>query len=377
VATLRPVLAGRAGPPAPASPGAPAVAPPDVRTPVLMVAAVAAVILTTALAFPGSGPIPFPWAGLALTEMFCFFLASGWLPTPRVVRIGAAMYGVASMASFVVANPVGGNAPRLACSVGIPVLACYLGPRLSTFANRRLAVGAVLAVIVPFVVWQWAPGRLVTTPGADPAIDQAFYQPLLTELAAVSPAPARTEIPPTKEHWEAAYVADQFPLARGWERQLDIADNPIFYRPGALSPTSYAKWLAANGISWVALPHTPLDYAGKAEGSLLASGRVPGLTPVWSDANWQLWRVDGSPGLVSGPAKLTGLGPDQLTLDVHRPGSVTVRVRYTSYWSVGDAAACVTEDAAGWTVVTARTAGVVQLTAKLVGGREPASCPSS
>jgi hypothetical protein len=56
---------------------------------------------------------------------------------------------------------------------------------------------------------------------------------------------------------------------------------------------------------------------------------------------------------------------------------VTVRVRYTSYWSVGDAAACVTEDAAGWTVVTARTAGVVQLTAKLVGGREPASCPSS
>ncbi len=83
----------------------------------------------------------------------------------------------------------------------------------------------------------------MTSPSSDPELHQSFYQPLLQELSTVAPGPVRVEIPPTLEHWEAAFVAPHVSLARGWERQLDVANNPIFYTEGALTPGSYRAWL--------------------------------------------------------------------------------------------------------------------------------------
>ena len=51
-------------------------------------------------------------------------------------------------------------------------------------------------------------------------------------LAADRDLVGRIEIPLTEHHFEAAYVARAVPLARGWERQLEIAANPLFYEPG-------------------------------------------------------------------------------------------------------------------------------------------------
>ena len=40
----------------------------------------------------------------------------------------------------------------------------------------------------------------------------------------------RVEVVPTGDHWEAYWLPRAgFPLARGWYRQLDIAQNPLFY----------------------------------------------------------------------------------------------------------------------------------------------------
>ena len=47
--------------------------------------------------------------------------------------------------------------------------------------------------------------------------------------------------------------APRFPLARGWERQLDIADNPLFYG-GALTGTRYERWLKRLAVRYVAVP---------------------------------------------------------------------------------------------------------------------------
>jgi hypothetical protein len=163
-------------------------------------------------------------------------------------------------------------------------------------------------------------------------------------------------------------------LARGWERQLDIANNSIFYVTGELTPASYQAWLDRNGITWVALPSAPLDYAAQAEARLLETGLVPSLRLAWETPQWRLWQVQGSPGLVSGPARLVTLVPDHLTLQVSAPGPITVRVRYTTFWSVTSGAACVAPAPGGWTSVEAQTVGTLSLSASMIHSTSPPGC---
>ena len=380
------------------------------------------VIAALGLLFPGTGPFPFPWTSLVPTELLCLCCLTPLVQTTPAVRLGALLYATASLFSFVVPNPLGGNAPRLAASIGVPLLACFLtapGPALSQLSHSRVVRWLsergrpvvlpgrwrylAVVLIVPFAVWQWAPwDGIVTSSAADSYTQGAFYNPLLAELSAVAPGAVRVEIPPTSEHWESAFVAPHVSLARGWERQLDIADNPLFYTPGALggvlSPAEYAAWLDAEGVAYVALPAAPLDYAARAEGTLLRSGQVPDLTPVWSNPVWQLWRVNSSPGLVSGPAVLSALEPDHLTLEASGPGLITVRVRYTKFWAVTGGQACVGPASVGpgvgtggpsggaggaaaaspyqWTAVNALSAGTIQLSASVLHPPAPAACPT-
>ncbi|MDQ2754085.1 MAG: hypothetical protein M3R71_00880, partial [Actinomycetota bacterium] len=84
----------------------------------------AVVILALALLFPGVGPFPFPWTGLLLTFAVCAALLFVSGPAGPLIRWAAVGYALACLASFVVANPLGGNAPRLAAEIGVPLLAC-------------------------------------------------------------------------------------------------------------------------------------------------------------------------------------------------------------------------------------------------------------
>jgi hypothetical protein len=341
-----------------------------------------AIIVATGLIFPGDGPFPFPWQGLVVTELLCLTALTPLVRTTPAVRLGASIYAAASLFSFLVANPLGGNAPRLAGAIGVPLLACFVtanGPavdRLSRSAVvERYLSGRVLdipttwrilglAVIVPFVVWQWAPSqKIVTSQSTAPATTSAFYQPLLFELSSISSGPIRVEIPPTLEHWESAYVAPYISLARGWERQLDVADNPLFYTDGALTATTYSNWLDNEGVQYVALPAAPLDYAAKAEGKLLESGQLSDLQQVWQTSQWTLWRVDGSPGLVTGSGQLVSLSPDHFSVEANAAGLLTVRVRYTAFWTIARGSGCIGPAPDGWTSVYAYQPGLMQLSA--------------
>jgi hypothetical protein len=376
-------------------------------------AAASVVIVVVALFFPGDGPFPFPLTGLVPTELLCLAAMTPLVRTTPVVRVGAGLYAAATFFSFVVANPLGGNAPRLAGSIGIPLLACFLttpGPSLSKLSDSapvRWATSALgrnlrpqgrwryaaVAVVVPFAAWQWAGiNSIITSPSSATYTQAAFYKPLVAELLHLHPSPMRVEVTPTAEHWESAYVAPYVAIARGWERQLDIADNPIFYTPGALSASNYRDWLDEEGISYVAVPNAPLDYAAKAEAALVPSGRVPGLRRVWKTSKWTLWKVDASPGLVSGPASLTSLAPDHFSLQAARAGTVKVRVRYNTYWTVSSGKACVSSaplptlpvpgETPGspppyqWTQVTALAPGPIEVSASLTHASSLAACPS-
>ena len=125
----------------------------------------------------------------------------------------------------------------------------------------------------------------------------------------------------------------------------------------------------------MALPDAPLDYAAIGEAALLRSGKVPGLQLVWKNADWDLWKVVGSPGLVLGPARLISDSSDRVSLEVGAPGAVTVRVRWSTYWTVSSGAGCLTESPAGWTVLHARRAGAVTISASLL--HPGAGCPAA
>ena len=111
----------------------------------------------------------------------------------------------------------------------------------------------------------------------------------------------RVEVVPTALHWEAVYVALRFPLARGWERQLDTANNPIFYDPGRLTPRSYRAWLLDNGVRFVALSDARLDYAAYGEAYLVRRG-VPGCGSSGETPTGASTRFGGRVGSSAAPA---------------------------------------------------------------------------
>ena len=324
---------------------------------VLLAAGVAVPVVVVAVLFPGQGAFPYPAIDFVQELLICIGL---WVLVPkreRALRTAALLYILATAASFVLPSPVGGNIGRLGECFAIPLVACLLWP------FRRWLVAGVAVVLAAS---QWTPAwGAITTNGRDLSTHESYYQPMLAFIQTHDIPAGRIEVVPTHLHWEAAYVAPQIPLARGWERQLDTASNPLFYVRGALDATTYRAWLLDNGVRYVALPDVPLDYAAVAEGRLVSEG-VPGLRPVWEDSHWQVFEVVGSAGIVDGPAQLVSLDGDHVVLDATAPGPVLVRVRYSPRWSVMTGDVCVSP-AGNWTEVDVGTPGEVRLQLRLVG----------
>jgi hypothetical protein len=319
--------------------------------PLSVLVATGTVAAVLSLAFPGDGPMPYPF----LDFLWELGIAAGaWLAAGRrrpLLRTGVGLYAVAIIGAYAVASPLGGNIGRLEDVAAVPLAVALLW--------RRRLVLAVLAV--PLVLSQWTPAwAAMTTGGSVPWTHRAYFQPLVAWLQGAGGPPGRVEVVPTAAHYETAYVAPQLALARGWERQLDIADDPIFYRPGALDDASYRSWLLADGVRWVALSTAPTDGAGRAEARLLEAG-VPGLTPVWSGDSWRVWRVDGGTGLVGAGASVLSAGGGRVALEVAAAGPVELRERWTSAWRVTAGRATLREAPGGWIIVDAAAPGPVRI----------------
>jgi hypothetical protein len=259
-------------------------------------------ILILALAYPEGGYEPFApsafWPALAGVALIALLYPRGSL-APRgrsAVRAGAALYALALIAAFSIHTPMGGNAARLGPLLAGPLLAGVL------WEDRR----TLLLALTPLLLyWQLVtPIRDYSSIASDPSVHASYYAPLLTELrrlATEGPTQGAgrggthtiVEVPLTKAHWEAAYLAghDNVELARGWERQLDTRYASIFYEP-SLPPAVYRAWLAENRVIYIALPDAPLDKAGQLEGALIARG-VPYLRELWHSRHWRLYRFMG------------------------------------------------------------------------------------
>ena len=268
----------------------------EVRRGVALVAAALAPILLLNLAYPEGGYEPFApsdfWLTLGGVLLIALLLPQGPLSAAgrRIVRVGATVYALALIGSFAIQTPVGGNAARLGPPLAAPLLAGVLWER------RR----AALLSLAPLVLY-WQLITPIHDAGAlagDPSVSASYYAPVRSELRRLladrpGGAPIIVEVPLTKAHWEAVYLAghDGISLARGWERQLDTRYGAIFYRP-SLSSSAYRAWLAENRVAYVALPDAPLDQAGLLEGKLVARG-LPYLRELWHSEHWRLYRVMG------------------------------------------------------------------------------------
>jgi hypothetical protein len=323
------------------------------RRPAGLAVAVAALLPVglLAVAFPEGGVEPFAfssfWPVLALAAAALVLIPS----EERALRLGVVLYAVGCTAAALLDTPVGGNVVRLGALCGGPLLALVLWRR------RMLA----LALVAPFLLWwQWSAAvEDVHTASGQPSVHAAYYAPLLVFLAQAGGPPGRVEIPFTRLHWESRWVAPHVPLARGWERQLDLAVNPLFYGDTPLTPARYRAWLRQMAVRWVALPDTRLDYSATDEARLIRRG-LPYLHEVWHGAHWRVFAVRDPAPLADPPARVTRLDTDALTLAVPRASSVRLRVRWTPYWAVAAGDACVEADG-DWTRLRVRRAGEVRL----------------
>jgi hypothetical protein len=261
---------------------------------------------------------------------------------------------------------VGGTASRLGMLFGGPLLLCAAYDRLRQASRPLLAVA--LAAFALLAYWQWTSAfRDIDKALRDPAAESSYFEPLRGFLATL-PDHRRIEIPFTSSRWENAEVAALFPLARGWQRQIDTGDNPVFYS-GGLNALTYASWLADNGVRYVALPSAKPDRSSYAERALIERG-LRYLRLRWRSEDWRLYEVLLPAPLVipdrRAAISLEQLGSDQLLLDVTRPGSALLRVRWTPYWFAGGG--CV-ERAGSWTRVIAERRGYMRLSTRFAPER--------
>jgi hypothetical protein len=318
----------------------------------LTVAALLAIALP-ALAFPEGGSEPFVassfWPALALTLVTIWAFGD----EHRTLRSAAALYALALIGSFALATPVGGNAVRLGQLCAGPLAACAL-------ASRRARLLWALSPLLLY--WQLiAPIRDLASSSSDPATSASYYAPLIGELQQLGALerPTRIEVPPTRDHWEARYLAGRLSIARGWERQLDQRYGAIFYRP-RLDAGAYLAWLRDNAVAYVALPAAPLDHSAQTEAGLIKRG-LPYLREVWRSRNWRLFAVAAPTPLAQPPAALGALGSDSFTLHAAAAGSYTVRVRYTPYWAASGEGGCIARAPGDWTEVRLRHPGTVHV----------------
>jgi hypothetical protein len=322
------------------------------------IVAVAALLPTAllALVFPEGGRFPFWFSAYWPLALTCAagLLAIRGMREERELRTVLLAYLALGTLAWLVPNPVGGNVTRLGSLFAGPVLAAVV---LSRPARAPKAV--VLAALTVALAWQ------VVTPIpdtfqslGDPSTAKAYYAPLSDWLSRHGAERERLEVPYTFNHWETAYLAPRFALARGWLRQVDVTRNRLFYDDRITSPR-YGRWLRENGIRWVALPSARLDYSAQREAAIVRS--APAYLRLRAVAGpWRIYAVRGTgPMLEPGAGargRLERLGPESFTLAVSRPGDFVVRVRATPYWGLATGAGCVGR-AGDWTLVRAAQPG--------------------
>lgn len=264
-----------------------------------------------------------------------------------------AVWAAATTVADFVPSPVGHNLVRASVFV-FPLM--LVAAALADFRPRWLAIAgtsaALAATVLPYAA-------MVSQRSSSADAHRVFWQPMLAFLHEHSGHGFRVEVVPTANHWEAYYFpAGGIALARGWYRQLDIADNPALYAR-RLTPADYRAWLRQSAVRFVVLPNLPLEAIdAQRESRLLRSGRA-GLPPVWRSRRATIYELPNPTPLLTGPgrATITVFNSAAIRGRVVRSGDYSLRVRYTPYRSVVDGSVCLARGPGATTQLVAARPG--------------------
>ncbi|HEX4018356.1 MAG TPA: hypothetical protein VHX15_16590, partial [Frankiaceae bacterium] len=321
-------------------------------------------VIAVAVLFPDPGRMPFTRDALKPS----LYASLGLIPAlygrrARLARWGAVASLVLVLGAYLVTSPIGSNAERFALLWGLPILLAY----------SPLPAVAVVLVAFPLVWWAERNVGQELKRSRDPSASRSFYTPLLTELEKRWDGTRRVEVIDPRTHWSSAYVAEKIPIARGWERQVDDARNPIFYGRARLDAASYRQFLDQYAVGWVALPDAKLDFAATSEARLVRQG-LGYLTPVWHGGAWTLYAVSHPAPLVSGTLSATSVGRSSVQLEAPRAGASGVLQLHWSRW-LQSSNGCIGKRGE-WTYVAAKNAGPVKISVSAVPARA-SGCGSS
>jgi hypothetical protein len=338
-----------------------------------------AVVAVLEVLFPEGGFEPYAASSLAAAVAVTVAFTVALPRRARGLRVAGCVYLLVNLLAEI-PTPMGSNVQRYGVLLAGPLLLCALyGRRLSAdgtvpdgagigLRSSALARPAVAAVLAGTAFWVlWGPVGQTREVSGDRSTRASFYAPVERFLAAHARGPVRIEVPFTRAHWEAAYLAPHVALARGWERQLDKRYDGVL-ESSSLTAAGYRRWLDREGVSYVALPDVSFDQSSAWEVRLIRGG-LPYLDEVFDSAHWRIFSVLGATPLAAPLAtdhgaraagvQLASLGVDSFALSVAGRGRFLVKVHYTPYWTVTAGSASVSQGPEGFTEVTATRAGTI------------------
>ena len=291
----------------------------------------AGIELLALVLFPsGTGVYPFHWVDfvtvLGVTALGVLVARNARGAGPLVAFY--ALWGLGSVVVFIVPSPLGDNWTRLSAFV-FPVM--LLTASLAGFRPRRLVVLALAAALA----YNLVPYALLVPSRLDNNSQKAsFWRPAIHFLRDHVQPGYRVEVVPTAEHWEAYWIPKAgFPLARGWYRQLDVADNPALYK-NDLDAAAYRHWLRSAAVRYVVLSTTaPLDWEGGPEEARVVQSASSGLRVVFRSRNWAIYELPHATPLLTGPAHpvVTSFGHTAIRGRVFAAGRYVLRAHYSPY----------------------------------------------
>ena len=312
------------------------------------------------------------WRLLAGAAVGVLGIALGWKGRQRGGATIASLFLVwlvVSVLAYLIPSPVGHNVTRLA-GLALPLMLLAAG--LARFRPRWLSVLALAAAIAasvgPYLVM--IPQR-TTSQGAEPA----FWAPLIGYLDAHQAAGFRVEVVPTANHWETYYLPRAgLQLARGWYRQLDIADNPTLYAP-SLTAREYRAWLRSVGVDYVVVTNLQAGAMGAAREARLVLTPGDGFHAVFRSRSGTVFELLHPTPILTGPrpARITAVTHLEISGWAAAPGRYLLRVHFTPYWHLDGLPACVGAGPGGMTSLDLKRGGrfslAMQPTLSAVGAR--------